>query len=53
MANAISKGKLFMGQLNTVKNKVLIPVKIIELRSHLKVFTGIKKKKSLEKIFSP
>ncbi len=24
MANAISKGKLFMGQLNTVKNKVLI-----------------------------
>ena len=34
------------------KIKILIPVKIIDLRSYLKVFTGIKKKKCTQKFFS-
>ena len=31
--------------------KILIPLKIVDLRSYLKVHAGIKKKKSHKKIF--
>ena len=34
-----------------LKTKILIPVKVIGLRSHLKVFTGIKKKNDPKNFF--